>query len=71
MVAQLACKLKVSTRIGQLPRELLRCDLLPIGGEGIVTKGVDNTIRNVGILASEGMRETDRTILSIMTRPCD
>lgn len=36
-----------------------------------MTKGVDNTIRNIGILASEGMRETDRTILSIMTRPCD
>ena len=36
------------------------------GGDGIVTKGVDNTVRNVGILAREGMRETDRTILEIM-----
>ncbi len=35
-------------------------------GDGIVTKGVDNTVRNVGILAREGMRETDRTILEIM-----
>ncbi len=39
-------------------------------GDGIVTKGVDNTIANVGILARQGMRETDQTILSIMTERC-
>ncbi len=38
------------------------------GGDGIVTKGVDKTVRNVGILAREGMRQTDRTILEIMLR---
>ena len=37
------------------------------GGDGIVVKGVENTIRNVGTLASEGMRETDRTIIRLMT----
>jgi len=36
------------------------------GGDGIVTKGVDNTVFNIGKLAREGMRETDRTILEIM-----
>lgn len=36
------------------------------GGDGIVTKGVDNTVYNIGKLAREGMRETDRTILEIM-----
>ena len=36
------------------------------GGDGIVTKGVDNTVSNVGRLAREGMRETDKTILKIM-----
>ena len=36
------------------------------GGDGIVTKGVDNTVNNVGRLAREGMRETDKTILKIM-----
>ncbi len=35
-------------------------------GDGIVTKGADNTVRNVGILAREGMRQTDKTILEIM-----
>lgn len=35
-------------------------------GDGLVTKGVEKTIRNIGILAREGMRETDREILHIM-----
>ena len=36
------------------------------GGDGIVTKGVDKTVKNIGRLASEGMRQTDATILEIM-----
>ncbi len=36
-------------------------------GDGIIKKGVDNTICNVGRLAREGMHQTDRTILKIMT----
>lgn len=35
-------------------------------GDGIITEGVEHTIQNVGRLAREGMRETDREILSIM-----
>ena len=35
-------------------------------GDGIVTLGVDNTIANVGRMAREGMKETDREILKIM-----
>jgi len=40
------------------------------GGDGIVTKGVDRTVTNVGRLAREGMRDTDRTILEIMLNDC-
>lgn len=36
-------------------------------GEGIVRKGVENTIANVGRLGKEGMRETYREILKMMT----
>lgn len=36
------------------------------GGEGIVKKGVENTIQSVGTLAREGMRQTDEKILDIM-----
>ena len=35
-------------------------------GDGIVTKGVEATIRNVGRLGREGMRETDKEIVKIM-----
>ena len=37
-----------------------------VGGEGIIQKGVENTIGNVGRLAREGMRKTDQEILNIM-----
>ena len=33
----------------------------------IMGEDVEHTIRNVGVLAAEGMRETDRVILKIMT----
>ena len=37
-----------------------------VDGEGIIKKGVENTIDNVGRLAREGMRRTDEEILHIM-----
>ena len=36
------------------------------GGDGIVVKGVENTITNIGRLASIGMRQTDEEIIHIM-----
>ncbi len=36
------------------------------GGDGIVTKGVENTIANIGRLGRDGMRETDQEIIRIM-----
>lgn len=36
------------------------------GGDGIVTKGVENMIDNIGRLGREGMRETDKEIIRIM-----
>ena len=38
------------------------------GGDGIVVKGVENTIKNIGTLASVGMRETDATIIGLMIK---
>lgn len=37
------------------------------GGDGVVTKGVENTIINIGRLGRIGMRETDKEIIRIMT----
>ena len=39
-----------------------------VGGDGIVKKGVENTIKAVGELARIGMCETDKEIIHIMTR---
>lgn len=36
------------------------------GGDGIVSKGVENTLRNVGRLGKEGMKETNDEIIKIM-----
>ena len=36
------------------------------GGDGILVKGVENTIHNVGLLAQKGMIDTDKEIISIM-----
>ena len=37
-------------------------------GDGIIGEDLHETVTNVGVLAKEGMRGTDRTILSIMTK---
>ena len=35
-----------------------------------MTKGVENTLRNVGRVARNGMVETDREIIDIMISSC-
>ena len=37
------------------------------GGDGIVSKGIESTLRNVTRLGKEGMKETDEEIIRIMT----
>jgi len=37
------------------------------GGDGVITKGVEATIVNIGRLGRIGMRETDKEIIRIMT----
>ena len=46
--------------------EMYRLNRQFYGGDGIVAKGVENTIRNVGLLGHDGMRATDEMILKIM-----
>ena len=41
-----------------------------LGGDGIVVKGVENTIDNVCRLARIGMAETDREIIHLMVPSC-
>ena len=37
-------------------------------GDGLVLKGVENTIRNISAVGREGMRDTDRKIIQLMTQ---
>lgn len=68
--AKASCAAKIASAVeaGLLGLQMQKKGRQFYGGEGIVQKGVENTIRNVGELARNGMRETDRTIIEIMTR---
>ena len=39
-------------------------------GEGLIVKGVENTIENIALLAREGMKETDKEIIKMMVKNC-
>lgn len=63
-----AAKIAVSVEAGIFGLEMYENGCQFYGGDGILSKGVENTIANVGRLGSEGMQETDRKILEIMTQ---
>ena len=65
-----AAKIAAAVDAGVLGYHMYLEDQQFYGGDGIITKGADKTVYNVGRLAREGMRETDRTILEIMMQ-CD
>ena len=61
-----AAKIAAAVDAGVLGCDMFLEDQQFYGGDGIITKGVDKTVDNVGRLAREGMKETDKTILKIM-----
>ena len=61
-----AAKIAAAVDAGFLGYDMYREHQQFYGGDGIVTKGVDKTVTNIGRLAREGMRQTDETILDIM-----
>ena len=66
--AKSSCAAKIASAVegGLLGMEMYRHGSQFYGGDGIVTKGVENTIRNVGRLARIGMAQTDKEIIDIM-----
>ena len=66
--AKASCAAKIASAVeaGLLGMEMYRQGSQFFGGDGIVSKGVENTIRNVAQLASQGMRKTDDEIIKIM-----
>ncbi len=68
--ASCAAKIAMAVEAGILGFEMFRAGNQFYGGDGIVKKGVENTIRNVGRLARDGMSGTDREIIRMMLESC-
>lgn len=63
-----AAKIAVAVDCGLLAMEMYDEGQQFYGGDGIVLKGVENTIQNISVLGKYGMKETDRTIIDLMTK---
>jgi L-cysteine desulfidase len=66
--AKSSCAAKIASAVeaGLLGMEMYKHGSQFYGGDGIVTKGMENTIKNVGRLAKYGMAQTDKEIIDIM-----
>ena len=67
--AKSSCAAKIATAVetGIFGYEMYRNGQQFYAGDGLVVKGVENSIQNFGRLARVGMRETDQEIIRMMT----
>ena len=67
--AKSSCAAKIATAVetGIFGYEMYQNGQQFLAGDGLVLKGVENSIRNFGRLARIGMRETDQEIIRMMT----
>ncbi len=65
--ASCAAKIAMAVEAGILGFEMYQEGNQFLAGEGLVRKGVENTIENISILGHDGMRETDKKIIEMMT----
>ena len=67
--AKSSCAAKIATAVetGIFGYEMFKNGQQFYAGDGLVVKGVENSIDNFAKLAREGMRETDREIILMMT----
>lgn len=66
--ASCAAKIAVSVYTGLLGYEMYKGGEQFYAGDGIVAADIEETLRNVGHLASNGMRETNQEIIRMMTQ---
>ena len=68
--AKASCAAKIASAVeaGLLGWQMYRNASDFVGGDGIVVKGVENTIRAVSQVAREGMRSTDDEIIRLMMK---
>lgn len=65
--ASCAAKIAMAVDAGIMGYEMYGEGCQFYGGEGLVSRGVENTIQNIYALGRDGMKETDRKIIEIMT----
>ncbi len=70
--AKASCAAKIASAVeaGLLGMQMQMQGTQFYGGDGIVVKGVENTIENIGRLARVGMAETDKEIIQMMVGSC-
>lgn len=66
--AKASCAAKIASAVeaGILGYHMYLCGQQFYGGDGIITKGIDATICNIGRLGREGMKETNEEIIRMM-----
>ena len=68
--ASCAAKISMSVDAGIMGYEMY-CDGCEFyAGDGLVSRGVERTIDNISALGNEGMKETDKKIIELMTGSC-
>ena len=64
--ASCAAKIASSVDAGILGFQMYQNGQQFRGGDGIVVKGIENTIRNIARLGKQGMKETNEEIINMM-----
>lgn len=68
-IAYCAAKIAVAVESGLLGYEMYQNGQQFYDGDGLVLKGVENTIRNYGYLGRVAMHETNTEIIHMMIEP--
>ena len=65
--ASCAAKIAMAVEAGLFGHEMYRQGQQCYGGDGLVKKGVENSIKSFGRLGRQGMKQTDEEIIKMMT----
>ncbi len=63
-----AAKIAMAVNAGLLGFQMALAGKEFVNGEGIIKKGIENTIEEVGVLSRDGMNITNKVILDIMVK---
>lgn len=66
--AKASCAAKIASAVeaGLLGMQMQKNESQFYAGDGVIAKGVENTINNISCIARDGMKDTDKTIIELM-----